>query len=93
MVTETYLEDLRSDFRAIHRVDEIELLEARVFAQLAIRCAAYDGVITARIEALQAAEEGGYHQAIGPPSGQVQEMPIEAVPTYGVALDIEGVEV
>lgn len=46
-----YLEDLRSDFSAIHRVDEIERMAAPRFFALAYRIDAYPGVMQIRIRA------------------------------------------
>lgn len=53
-----HLDDLEADFLAIYRVDNMLQLPAAKFFRLAERCAAYKGVIQARIVAEhQAAEE------------------------------------
>lgn len=48
-----YLDDLESDFSAIHRVDDIYSLDGPRFFKFAYRMAAYKGVLQARIRAEQ----------------------------------------
>lgn len=45
-----YLDDLESDFSAIHRVDDIYSMSARKFFNFAERLVAYKGVVRMRAE-------------------------------------------
>ena len=47
-----HLEDLESDFSVFHRVDDLGTLDGPRFFQLALRIFAYDGVMAARLAAL-----------------------------------------
>lgn len=58
-----HLEDLRSDFSAIHRVDDMYALDGPTFMQLAYRMPMYPGVMQARLR-LQDMER--QHQATRP---------------------------
>jgi hypothetical protein len=49
-----HLEDLRSDFSAIHRIDEIERMPAPRAYSLAYRISAYESVTRARLRARHA---------------------------------------
>ncbi|MDQ3760970.1 MAG: hypothetical protein M3460_04525 [Actinomycetota bacterium] len=44
-----HLDDLESDFSAIHRVDDIHILDGPRFFRLAYRLGAYSGVMAARV--------------------------------------------
>ena len=47
-----HLEDLESDFSVFHRVDDLGTLDGPRFFRLALRIFAYDGVMAARLAAL-----------------------------------------
>ena len=44
-----HMEDLESDFSAIHRIDDITSLDGPRFLRMALRIFAYDGVMAARL--------------------------------------------
>jgi hypothetical protein len=53
-----HLDDLASDFSAIHRVPDITALSGRAFLRLAHRLTAYQGVMRERFTALMREQEG-----------------------------------
>lgn len=54
-----YVDDLESDFSAIHRVDDIYAMDAPRFFRLAVRLTAYEGVMAARRMAEDQKQNGG----------------------------------
>lgn len=62
--TLAYLDDLRSDFSVLHRVDEIEQLPAPRFFAYCYRLTAYQGIV-ASLQRRQQAERQ-QRQAAGP---------------------------
>lgn len=54
-----HLDDLESDFSAIHRIDRMWELDGPKFFRLAYRMSAYRGVMRMRAEAEEYARDGG----------------------------------
>lgn len=61
-----YLDDIRSDFSVLHRVDEVERMAAPRFFAYCYRLSAYQGLIAAEVRRTQA--ERAQRQAAGPVS-------------------------
>ena len=57
-----YLDDLASDFSAIHGIRDIGSIPGRVFFRLAFRLTAYQGVMRERVTALLREQEDGAPQ-------------------------------
>ena len=80
-----HLDDLASDFSAIHRVPDIRVLDGRSFFRLAHRLTAYRGVMRER--ALAEQEEGAPPPVAPPPvAPQQQAAPVRTaqVPARGM---------
>lgn len=60
MWTLDYLEDIESDLSAFHRVDDYMTMSGPRFFSLALRLAAYTGVLQARAIAEREEAEGGH---------------------------------
>lgn len=73
-----YLDDIRSDLSAIHRVDDMEAMNSVRFAQLAPRLSAYQGVMAIRVSNELAEDEPEYQEQQYQPA---QPRPDEAVVT------------
>lgn len=76
------MNDLVSDFSAIHRIRDIGTLTGPAFFALAFRLAAYEGVIRARMREATAQEQEGSGQA----SPHAPQQRREKVPATKVAL-------
>lgn len=52
-----HLDDLDADFRVFYRIDDFEELSGPRFLALAVRAAAYQGVMAARVSAMSGTGE------------------------------------
>lgn len=76
------MDDLVSDFSAIHRIHDLGTLTGPAFFRLAFRLAAYEGVIRARMREARAEQEGPPQ----PGSPYAPQKPREVVPASRAAL-------
>lgn len=84
----THLDDVASDFSAIHRVPDIRVLSGPVFFRFAFRLTAYESVMRARH--MDAAADGvpapGHAPAAGPQPGGTPRRGAAAVPATRTAV-------
>jgi hypothetical protein len=77
------MDDLVSDFSAIHRIRDVRTLTGPAFYKLAFRLAAYEGVIRIRMRESLRESGGDTSQQASP---YAQSAPREVVPATRVAL-------
>lgn len=82
-----YLDDLDADFRVFYRVDDIERLPGPRFMALALRVAAYQGVMAARMAEQQGSNsDGGEVRQVEATRGAVQADPaLGSLVSWGAA--------
>lgn len=79
-----HLDDLESDFRVFHRIDDMYSIPGPLFFKLAFRIPAYGGVMRALVEAELAEEQGD-----SPGPGMQGQSDAREVPATPGALNYE----
>lgn len=69
-----YLDDLESDFRVFHRIDDMYSIPGPLFFKLAFRIPAYGGVMRALLEAEQAEQQEASGSSV-PGMQEAKEVP------------------